>query len=89
MTTTEMVARKNDREVRPGSWVKEARLLCGVTSQMRLAVMIGRDKGTVTRWEGRDGEIDYVSWIGVLTLLGLPPTWKPGDALPQGWKHRP
>ena len=78
--------RKHDREVKPGSWVKAARTLCGISSQMKLAVLIGRDKATVTRWEGTDGEIDYVSWIGVLTLLGLPPEWEPGEPLPQGWK---
>lgn len=78
--------RKNERNVRPGAWVKAARLLCGIPSQMALAVIVGRDKATVTRWEGTDGEIDFVSWIGVLTLLGLPSDWEPGDDLPEGWR---
>lgn len=88
MTSLDMVKepRKHERVVMPGSWVKAVRQLCKINSQMALAVLIGRDKSTVTRWEGTDGEIDYVSWVGVLTILGLPSTWEPGQPLPKGWK---
>jgi hypothetical protein len=90
MNATEMVKepRKRDRDVRPGSWVKAARLAVGVSSQTDLAALVGRDKATVTRWEGTEGEIDYVSWVGVLTLLGLPADWQPGDEVPEGAKRK-
>lgn len=78
--------RDRQREVVPGAWVKAAREIAGVRSQMDLAVAIRRDKATVTRWEGTDGEIDYISWVGVLGVLGLPIDWEPGHPLPSGWK---
>lgn len=91
MTTVEMAKgpRKRERIMRPGSWVAAVRAETKIGSQMELGILIGRDKSAVTRWEGAEGEIDYVSWLGILAALGLPSTWKPNDGVPPDYKPPP
>lgn len=78
--------RRRDRETVPGTWVRAARTVVGLRngprplSQMRLAVLVKRDRNTITRWEAEDGEVDFVVWLGVLHALGLPVTWEPTEA---------
>lgn len=50
------------------------------------AVLAHRAPSTVYRW--RTNGIDFIDWIGLVTLLALPPTWRPGDIVPstpEGW----
>lgn len=70
-----------ERETRPGSWVKAARKAVG-RSQSDLVDLTGSHRTTVYRWERDDGEVDLVTWLGILHALGLPATWKPGDEVP-------
>lgn len=84
MHLEEVRERKRDRETRPGWWVEAARAEAGrikgkerPVSQMRLATLAGRHVSAVARWESDDGEIDYLSWVGLLTLLELPVDWEP------------
>ena len=82
MTTT--VAR--ERETRPGAWVRAAIDARNLTVA-EVAVRTHRDPSTVDRW--RANGIDYIAWVGLLHLVGLPATWEPGDAvpkLPPGWQ---
>jgi hypothetical protein len=78
--------RKRDRETVPGSWVRAARRVAGLRdgarplSQMRLAVLVRRDRNTITRWEADDGEVDFVVWLGVLHALRLPVEWEPAES---------
>lgn len=79
--------RERERETRPGAWVEAARAEAGKRagrerpiSQMRLASLACRHVSAVARWEQSDGEIDYLSWVGLLALLGLPLDWEPRPA---------
>lgn len=86
LTDVAVKERQRDRETVPGSWVRAARAVAGLRagtrplSQMRLAVLVKRDRNTITRWEADDGEVDFVVWLGVLHALGLPSTWEPAAA---------
>lgn len=74
-----------EREQRSGAWV-EAALTARGLDDASVAVLTRRAPTTVYRW--RMGGIDYLDWIGLLTLLALPPRWQPGDPvppLPTGW----
>lgn len=79
------IRQTRERDTRPGRWVRAARVEAArrdgrdkTISQMELAVLIGKDKSAVYRWETPDGTIDYLSWVGMLTVLGLPAEWEPG-----------
>lgn len=83
--------RKRDREVRPGWWVAALRAEIGrrekaerPISQMRLAALCCRHVSAVARWEAADGDIDYLSWVGLLALNGLPLDWEPTAPPPAG-----
>jgi hypothetical protein len=76
--------RKRDRETRPGWWVEAARREAAriqkrerPVSQMKLASQAGRHVSAIARWESDGGEIDYLSWVGILHLLDLPVDWEP------------
>lgn len=79
--------RKRDREVRPGWWVAALRAEIGrregqarPISQMRLAALCYRHVSAVARWESPDGELDFLTWAGLLAIAGLPLDWEPeGD----------
>lgn len=46
-----------------------------------------RAASTVYRWELVG--MDYVAWVGLCSILGVPANWKPGDPvpeLPKGWE---
>lgn len=52
-----------------------------------VGVLVKRHPSAVYRW--RKQGIDFVVWVGLLSLLGFPANWKPGDPipkLPDGWK---
>jgi hypothetical protein len=75
-----------ERETRPGDWVQAA-MDARHTDDAHVAVLVGRHPTTVYRW--RKAGIDYVAWVGLLNLLGLPPTWEPGHVapkLPDDWE---
>lgn len=88
--------RERERDTRPGNWVAAARREAGArsgagraVSQMRLAVLAGRDRNTVARWEMADGEVDYITWVGLLALLDLPLDWEPAaQPIPSRAKRR-
>lgn len=65
-----------DRETRPGAWVVEVMDGRGLNAE-EVAVLVKKSSSTVWRWR-RQG-IDYLDWIGLLTLLELPAAWKPGE----------
>lgn len=67
-----------DRETRPREWVDAVIDGRGLSVE-EVAVLVKKSSSTVWRWR-RQG-IDYLDWIGLLCLLELPPTWKPGDPL--------
>lgn len=84
----DVAARMRDRDVRPGWWVKAARVehsrrkgLEQPISQMDTATLVGRDKSAIARWEG-GGDIDYIAWVGLLTLLEIPSDWEPREMPP-------
>ena len=81
MTTD--VARERDK--RPAAWVVAAMEARGL-DDAKCAVLSHRSPSAVLRW--RNHGIDFIDWVGLLTLLALPPTWKPGDVVPdppEGW----
>lgn len=81
--TTDVATR--DRETKPSSWVQAA-LDARDLSDAKAAVLTHRFPSTIYRW--RTKGIDLIDWIGLLTLLAMPPTWRPGDVvppLPEGW----
>lgn len=65
-----------DRETRPGTYVTAILELKGM-SEEDMAVLVKRSSSTIFRWR-REG-IDYIAWVGVLALLGLPLDWKPAE----------
>jgi hypothetical protein len=68
-----------DRETRPGTWVT-ALLEARAINEDDLAFLTRRRVATIYRWK-RNG-IDYISWVGVLALLGMPLEWRPGEPVP-------
>lgn len=69
-----------ERDTRPGAWVKAAMDARGL-NEAEVAVRTRRDPSTIHRWK-RSG-LDFIAWIGLLNLLGLPATWEPGAAVPK------
>ncbi len=65
-----------DRETRPGKWVNEL-LERRQLQPEDVAVLVRKSSSTIFRWKKRG--IDYLDWVGLLCLLGLPTDWKPGD----------
>lgn len=41
---------------------------------------------TVNKWCRGKSPMTAMTLRGVLTVLGVPPTWKKGDPLPPGWR---
>lgn len=75
-----------ERETRPGKWVQAA-LDARALDDAHAAVIVGRSPTTIYRW--RKGGIDFIAWIGLLNLIGLPVEWQPGHPvpkLPRDWK---
>jgi DNA-binding XRE family transcriptional regulator len=66
----------------PGWWVREARLAAKAT-QKQLETLTGRDRTTVYRWERDDAKVEWVTWCGILLLLGLPRGWEPTSRSPR------
>lgn len=57
-----------------GALVRALRLQLDL-SLMELGNKLGKEKGTVQRWE--KGHLDDLTWIGVLVKLSLPVDWTP------------
>jgi transcriptional regulator with XRE-family HTH domain len=66
----------------PGWWVREARL-AAKKSQRALEELTGRDRTTVYRWERDDAEVEWMTWCGILHLLGHPIGWEPASRTPR------
>lgn len=65
-------------ETRPGAWVVELMDRLSLRPE-DVAVLTRRSQSTVFRWRKRG--IDAIEWFGLLSLLGLPSTWRPGDSV--------
>jgi hypothetical protein len=71
---------KRDAEVWvPGDWVRAAARAAGEKSQQDLADLAKAHRTTTYRWMRRDekGGVDYITWRGILSVLGLPADWQP------------
>jgi hypothetical protein len=60
-----------------GAMVRALRRDLGL-SLMEFGAELGKEKGTVYRWEL--GGIDEVMWRGVLSFFSRPPEWRPSAA---------
>lgn len=63
----------------------------GATAFARALNLLGdkTDKNTVGAWLNGPTRLSVVQLRGLLTILGFPPTWRPGDPvppLPKGWR---
>lgn len=69
-----------DKEIVPGEWVQAA-LDARNLDDMHAGVAVRVSNTTIYRW--RKGGCAFPSWIGLLVILGLPPDWRPGAAVPR------
>lgn len=63
-----------EREMVPGEWVHDLLHSKGMDA-VEVAVLAKKSPSTVYGWQRRG--IEYLDWIGLLTLLDEEPTWRP------------
>jgi hypothetical protein len=65
MTTIEMA---RERETRPAEWVKAVLAVTNLDED-QIAVRVHKRSSTIYRWQKLG--IEYLDWIGLLTVVGL------------------
>ena len=63
-----------EREMVPGAWVRDLLLSKGMDA-VEIAVLAKKSPSTVYGWQRRG--IEYLDWIGLLTLVDEEATWQP------------
>lgn len=96
--TMQLVPRKLDEEAQEAASERRAALNAALSlifdprnaqSELhRLLVEAGERRlslQTVNKWCRGKAPMSEMTFRGVMTVLGLPATWRAGDPLPQGW----
>lgn len=69
-----------EREMIPGAWVRDLLISKGMDAT-EIAVVAKKSPSTVYGWQRRG--IEYLDWIGLLTLLDERSDWRPEAAKPK------